>query len=77
MDLQVEFAPGVSLRRQLEGQLRDAIRSGRLGVGSSLPPSRVLAEELGVSRGVVVDCYAQLTTEGYLSARPGSGTRVA
>jgi GntR family transcriptional regulator / MocR family aminotransferase len=77
MDLQVEFAPGISLRRQLERQLRDAIRSGRLGAGSSLPPSRVLAEELGVSRGVVVDCYAQLTTEGYLSARPGSGTRVA
>lgn len=77
MDLQVDFAPGIPLRRQLESQLRDAIRSGRLGAGSSLPPSRVLAEELGVSRGVVVDCYAQLTTEGYLSARPGSGTRVA
>jgi GntR family transcriptional regulator / MocR family aminotransferase len=77
MDLQVEFAPGVPLRRQLERQLRDAIRSGRLGAGSSLPSSRVLAEELGVSRGVVVDCYAQLTTEGYLSSRPGSGTRVA
>jgi GntR family transcriptional regulator/MocR family aminotransferase len=77
MDLQVEFAPGMPLRRQLERQLRDAIRSGRLGVGSSLPSSRALAEELGVSRGVVVDCYAQLTTEGYLAARPGSGTRVA
>jgi GntR family transcriptional regulator/MocR family aminotransferase len=77
MDLQVEFAPGVPLRRQLERQLRDAIRSGRLGAGSVLPPSRVLAEELGVSRGVVVDCYSQLTTEGYLMARTGSGTRVA
>jgi GntR family transcriptional regulator / MocR family aminotransferase len=77
MDLQVEFVPDLPLRRQLERQLRDAIRSGRLGAGSSLPPSRVFAEELGVSRGVVVDCYMQLTTEGYLSARPGSGTRVA
>jgi GntR family transcriptional regulator/MocR family aminotransferase len=77
MDLQVEFAPGVPLRRQLEHQLRDAIRSGRLGPGAALPPSRVLAEDLGVSRGVVVDCYSQLTTEGYLAARTGSGTHVA
>jgi DNA-binding transcriptional MocR family regulator len=77
MDLQVEFAPGVPLRRQLGRQLRDATRSGRLGAGSALPPSRLLAEELGVSRGVVVDCYSQLTTEGYLIARTGSGTRVA
>src|SRR5262249_30839869 len=76
-DLQVEFAAGLPLRRQLEGQLREAIRSGRLGTGSALPPSRVLAEELGVSRGVVVDCYSQLTVEGYLAARTGSGTRVA
>ena len=30
-----------------------------------------------VSRGVVVDSYAQLAAEGYLSARRGSGTRVA
>jgi GntR family transcriptional regulator/MocR family aminotransferase len=42
-----------------------------------LPPSRDLAEQLGVSRGVVVDSYAQLATEGYLAAKRGSGTRVA
>ena len=77
MDLEIEFRDGVSLRRQLEDALRVAIRSGRLPPGSVLPPSRDLAEELSVSRGVVVDSYAQLATEGYLSARPGSGTRVA
>ena len=73
----MEFQDGVSLRRQLEDALRVAIRSGRLPPGSALPPSRDLAEQLSVSRGVVVDSYAQLTTEGYLSARRGSGTRVA
>ena len=73
----MEFRDGVSLRRQLEDALRVAIRSGRLSPGSVLPPSRDLAEQLSVSRGVVVDSYAQLTTEGYLSARRGSGTRVA
>ena len=77
MDLEIEFRDGVSLRRQLEDALRVAIRSGRLPPGSALPPSRDLAEQLSVSRGVVVDSYAQLATEGYLSARRGSGTRVA
>src|SRR5690349_23502470 len=73
----MEFRDGVSLRRQLEDALRVAIRSGRLPPGSVLPPSRDLADQLSVSRGVVVDSYAQLAIEGYLSARRGSGTRVA
>ena len=77
MELEVEFRSGVALRRQLEDALRVAIRSGRLPPGSVLPPTRDLAEQLDVSRGVVVDSYAQLATEGYLSARRGSGTRVA
>src|SRR6185437_4581219 len=77
VDLEIEFRDGVSLRRQLEDALRVAIRSGRLSPGSVLPPSRDLADQLSVSRGVVVDSYAQLATEGYLSARRGSGTRVA
>jgi len=77
VDLEIDFRPGVSLRRQIEAALRVAIRSGRLPPGSVLPPSRDLAEQLGVSRGVIVDSYAQLATEGYLSARRGSGTRVA
>jgi GntR family transcriptional regulator/MocR family aminotransferase len=77
VDLEIEFTAGVPLRRQLENTLRVAIRSGRLAPGSVLPPSRDLADQLGVSRGVVVDSYSQLTTEGYLSAKRGSGTRVA
>jgi len=77
MDLDIEFRRGPSLRRQLEHALRAAIRAGKLQAGASLPPSRALAEQLGVSRGVVVDSYAQLVAEGYLSARQGSGTRVA
>ena len=77
MDVEIEFKAGVPLGRQLEDVLRVAIRSGRLGPGSVLPPSRDLADELGVSRGVVVDSYSQLAAEGYLSAKRGSATRVA
>ena len=42
-----------------------------------LPPTRALAADLGVSRRLVVDAYAQLLAEGYLIARPGAGTFVA
>ncbi len=65
-----------SLRVQLERGLRDAIASGSLAPGAALPPSRLLARELDVSRSVVVDAYEQLVAEGYLQARRGSGTRV-
>jgi GntR family transcriptional regulator/MocR family aminotransferase len=65
------------LRAQLENALRDAIRSGRLAIGDRLPSSRMLASDLGLSRGVVQECYEQLVAEGYLASRTGSGTTVA
>jgi GntR family transcriptional regulator / MocR family aminotransferase len=68
---------GVALHRQIEASVRDAIRAGRLPRGTSLPPTRSLADELGVSRGVVVEAYQQLIAEGYLTSRAGGYTRVA
>ena len=65
------------LHRQLANGLRDAIRSGRLAPQTRLPSTRVLAADLGVSRRLVVDAYSQLTAEGFLFSRHGSGTRVA
>ena len=67
----------VALHRQIEASVRDAIRAGRLARGAPLPPTRVLASDLGVSRGVVVEAYQQLVAEGYLTSRAGSFTRVA
>jgi GntR family transcriptional regulator/MocR family aminotransferase len=65
------------LHRQLANGLRDAIRAGRLAPATRLPSTRVLAADLGVSRRLVVDAYSQLTAEGFLLSRHGSGTRVA
>lgn len=65
------------LRTQVEVQLRTAIQTGRLGAGEQVPSSRALAAYLGVSRGVIQECYAQLQAEGYLTSRGGSATRVA
>ncbi|MDH6580407.1 PLP-dependent aminotransferase family protein [Kitasatospora sp. MAP5-34] len=75
--LVIDRDSGEPLRWQLEGRVRDAIRTGRLQVGERLPSSRELARMLGLSRGLVQDCYAQLQAEGYLVTRVGSATRVA
>ena len=75
--LRLERGRGVSLRAQLEQELRTAVRTGRLVAGAEMPSSRLLAAELGLSRGLVVEAYEQLLAEGYLTARQGSATVVA
>ena len=45
--------------------------------GAPLPSSRALARDLGVSRRLVVEAFAQLAAEGYLVTRRGAGTFVA
>nr|WP_281247627.1 PLP-dependent aminotransferase family protein [Nocardioides terrae] len=65
------------LRVQLEDRLREAVRTCRLAHGERLPSTRALALHLGLSRGLVQECFAQLIAEGYLVSRAGSGTRVA
>jgi GntR family transcriptional regulator / MocR family aminotransferase len=75
--LRLDRAATETLGSQLERELREAIRSQRLAPDERLPSSRQLAAELGVSRGLVQECYSQLHAEGFLSTRSGSGTRVA
>ena len=77
VDVHLALDRSAPLRAQIERELRAAIRAGRLRAGSRVPPSRVLAGELEVSRGVVVEAYSQLVAEGYLVARAGDGTRIA
>ncbi|MFC9680855.1 PLP-dependent aminotransferase family protein [Streptomyces sp. NPDC056948] len=76
IDLHVE-PTGPGLRRGLTDALREAVRSGRLAPGTRLPSSRALAADLGIARNTVADAYADLGAEGWLTARQGSGTRVA
>ncbi|HKN98679.1 MAG TPA: PLP-dependent aminotransferase family protein [Pseudonocardiaceae bacterium] len=78
-DLLVELrrGSGEPLHRQIESSIRAGIRSGRLPVGTSLPPTRTIAADLRVSRGVVVEAYQQLVAEGYLTSGSGGYTRVA
>lgn len=65
------------LHEQVFHQLREAILAGGVSRGARLPPTRTLAQELGVSRNTVNLAYERLSSEGYLVKRQGSGTYVA
>jgi GntR family transcriptional regulator / MocR family aminotransferase len=65
------------LGRQLADRVREQVLSGALPRGRRLPSTRALAADLGVSRSVTEHAYDQLTAEGWLEGRHGSGTYVA
>ena len=76
LQLDAARAPAGRLADWLTGELRTAVADGRLPVGARLPATRTLADQLGVSRGVVVEAYQRLTDEGLVAGRRGGGTTV-
>ena len=63
--------------RQLYRILQTGIRESVLTAGLKLPPTRALAQALGIARNTVVHVYEQLALEGYVQAGVGRGTFVA
>ncbi|MER5970731.1 PLP-dependent aminotransferase family protein [Streptomyces sp. NPDC002055] len=68
---------GPPLQQQVCDQVTVLVRSGQLRPGDALPASRELAQQLDVSRTVITRAYELLRAHGILTARRGSGTRVA
>jgi len=68
---------GGPLFQQVYRGIRHAILSGTMSAGDRLPSTRDLAEQLGISRTVVLLAYELLMTEGYIAGRGGSGTYVS
>jgi GntR family transcriptional regulator/MocR family aminotransferase len=71
-----QFQPqnGEANHRQLCRLLQQGILNGTLPGGTKLPPTRELAQELGIARNTVVHVYEQLASEGYVSTMVGRGT---
>ena len=65
------------IHRQLYAEIREMILSGQIPAGSRLPPTRILCDELAISRSTVVEAVAQLTAEGYVVGQTGRGTFVS
>lgn len=66
-----------TLQSQIERQIRDGVRAGWLRPGATMPSTRNLAAQFGISRPLVMEAYAQLAAEGYLSLRQGAVPRVS
>ncbi len=73
ISLLLDRTRGDTLTAQLVGQLRDAIRLGRIAPGARLPSSRRLSEQLGIGRNTVVRAYETLEIESFVESRPASG----
>ncbi|MEE8616066.1 MAG: PLP-dependent aminotransferase family protein [Roseateles sp.] len=76
MDLHIVIDPGQPRGEQLLRQLRSLIRSGRLATGTQLPPTRLLATQLGLARQTVAQAYERLALEQLVDARRGHGSFV-
>lgn len=76
MELHIRLQGRKGLADQLYQQLRAGIDSGHLAAGTQLPPTRLLAEQLGVSRKTVAEAYSRLTYDNLLSGVVGRGTFV-
>src|SRR4051812_15965229 len=72
----IDRAAPEPLFRQIYGQIRDSIRARALAPGTRLPSTRELAARLGVSRTSAIVAFEQLTAEGWLTSRRGSGAYV-
>lgn len=75
--LEVDRSAALPLNEQIRRGIISLINDGSLPPGTRMPSSRQLANDLAVSRSVVVETYQQLTAEGWLESRSRSGTRVA
>ncbi len=62
--------------RQIVDEIKAIIAAGELPEGSSLPPVRQVASDLGVNQNTVAYAYRQLQKTGLIRVRHGSGAVV-
>src|SRR5687767_14824575 len=76
LGLNVRPGDGAPIYQQIFDQIADRIRSGAFPDGYRLPPTRMLAGQLGTHRNTIVRAYAELEAAGFLSSTVGRGTFV-
>ena len=77
LSLTFNRSAGEPLQQQIFNQVREAILSGRLKPGTRIPSTRVLANELKLSRNTILGAFERLYAEGYIEGKMGSGTKVS
>lgn len=69
----IDNESNIPLYMQIYNQIKDKIIGGQIPGGSKLPSIRNLSTTLNVSRNTVESAYLQLSSEGYIESKPGSG----
>jgi GntR family transcriptional regulator len=77
MDIQITPGANRPIYRQIIDQVRQAVATGTLAVGDSLPSVRQLAEQLVLNHNTVAKAYAELVREGVLESQHGRGVFAA
>ncbi len=76
IDLVIRREDPTPLHEQIANSLRRLILAQTLSEGEHLPPTRQLAQDLGVNRGTVVQAYERLRADGLAEGHVGRGTVV-
>ncbi|KWT72967.1 Transcriptional regulator, GntR family domain [Hyphomicrobium sulfonivorans] len=77
LDLRFDKDAGQTLQTQAFEQIRNLILKGFLRPGMILPPTRLLAQQLSISRNTIALAYDRLSAEGYIESRGRAGTFVS
>jgi len=76
MYITIDERDGRPIYQQLVDEIKTLIARGELAQGSSLPPVRQIASDLGVNLNTVAFAYRKLQREGLISVKHGSGAVV-
>ena len=60
-----------------EEEILQRIRSGELPAGSRLPSEPELAQQMGISRGILREALNSLQTRGYITRTPRGGSHIS
>ncbi|MFD0588645.1 PLP-dependent aminotransferase family protein [Paenibacillus sp. GCM10027627] len=74
--ISVDKYSNIPLHVQVSEAIKLIISKEMIGTGDAIPSSRLLAEQLDISRTVVLQAYEQLQAEGFLTMKRGAGTFV-
>src|SRR6516165_3514643 len=77
VEIQLDWASGVPVYRQVIDQVMSGIASGALATGDQLPTVRQLAVDLSVNPNTVVRAYRELEIRGVLETQQGTGTFIS
>lgn len=77
MQLYIDNRSGAPIYDQIYNQIKDAILSGQVAEGETLPSIRALAKDLRISVITTKRAYDELENEGFIYTLPGKGCFVA